>query len=175
MTCTSSPLPASLLPEFARLDASHVAALADLDESTNAHPWTGKQWLDSLQQHDCFGLWNHGQLAGFIVCMATLDEAEVLLLAINPALQNQGLGGQLLHYAETTLAREGICQLFLEVRRSNSGARTFYARHGWQETGCRKNYYPCDLQSEAGEHITREDAILCSKQLRHQACNGAVA
>ncbi|QLI80461.1 ribosomal protein S18-alanine N-acetyltransferase [Chitinibacter fontanus] len=173
MNCTSNTRPAPLLPKFARLDASHVAALADLDESTNAHPWTGKQWLDSLQQHDCFGLWNNGQLAGFIVCMATLDEAEVLLLAITPTLQSHGLGAQLLHYAETTLAREGIRQLFLEVRRSNTGARSFYARHGWQEAGCRKNYYPCDIETDAGEHITREDAILCSKQLTHPANNGA--
>ncbi|WP_410498825.1 ribosomal protein S18-alanine N-acetyltransferase [Chitinibacter sp. S2-10] len=152
-------------PSFSRLSDIHVAALAELDDATNPHPWSGKQWLDSLSQHECFGVWqvqgNEATLAGFIVCMATLDEAEILLIAVAPQHQRQGLGTQLLQYAETTLAREGVQKLFLEVRDSNVSARAFYCAHGWQETGRRKNYYRCE--PENGQN--REDAILCSKTL----------
>ncbi|WP_373974956.1 ribosomal protein S18-alanine N-acetyltransferase [Chitinibacter sp. SCUT-21] len=152
-------------PVFARLNTSHVAALADLDEETNPHPWTGKQWLDSLQQHDCFGLWLTDQLIGFAVCMATLDEAEILLIAVRPALQGTGLGAQLLQHTEAELASEGVKQLFLEVRQSNERARAFYRRHGWQENGRRKNYYPCEITLDDGQLKTREDAIMCGKTL----------
>ncbi|QLG87109.1 ribosomal protein S18-alanine N-acetyltransferase [Chitinibacter bivalviorum] len=150
---------------FSRLSAADVAALADLDEETNPHPWTGKQWLDSLEQHECFGAWQGEHLSGFIVCMATLDEAEVLLIAVAPQYQRQNIGSKLLAYAEATLVREGVQQLFLEVRHSNQGARAFYRQHGWQENGVRKNYYPCEHRTEDGQLISREDAIICGKIL----------
>jgi ribosomal-protein-alanine N-acetyltransferase len=162
MNCAHIALPTRL----ARLETQHIAELADLDESTNPHPWTGKQWLDSLEQHDCFGIWNAERLAGFVVCMVTLDEAEILLIAITPELQGQGWGSQLLHYVENTLASEGITQVYLEVRESNTQARAFYQRHGWSEAGRRKNYYPCDITLENGQHRNREDAINCSKSIQ---------
>ncbi|WP_157670375.1 ribosomal protein S18-alanine N-acetyltransferase [Chitinibacter sp. GC72] len=163
-------------PRFARLETRHVAELADLDESTNPHPWNGKQWLDSLEQHTCLGVWLDDTLAGFSVSMATLDEAELLLIAIAPQWQGQGWGAQLLHYTESTLASEGIAQLFLEVRESNQGARAFYQRHGWHENGRRKNYYPCaprDIKQENSAQLSREDAILCAKNLCATTLNGA--
>ncbi|WP_051259136.1 ribosomal protein S18-alanine N-acetyltransferase [Chitinibacter tainanensis] len=150
---------------IARLSAAHVAPLADLDGETNPHPWTGKQWLDSLSHHDCFGLWQGEQLLGFAVAMATLDEAEILLIAIHPERQGQGLGRQLLLAVERELANEGVRQLFLEVRDSNQSARGFYQSLGWQESGRRKNYYPCLPSSSDSQSSLREDAILCSKAL----------
>ena len=48
--------------------------------------------------------------------------------------------------------------IWLEVRLSNARARAIYARHGFQEVGQRKNYYP----SAEGP---REHAVLMSLKL----------
>ena len=48
--------------------------------------------------------------------------------------------------------------VWLEVRQSNIGARALYARHGFVQVGCRRNYDPADLQQ-------REDAVVMRRKL----------
>ncbi|MBM5571058.1 MULTISPECIES: ribosomal protein S18-alanine N-acetyltransferase [Deefgea] len=134
------------------LTTHHLSDLIELDEATNPHPWTGKQWVDSLENHTCYGWWQGGSLVGFAVCMITLDEAELLLIAISPSLQRKRLGSQLLQAVLQELRVQGVQQLFLEVRESNTAACEFYRRHLFTQSGRRKGYYPTTT--------SREDALL---------------
>ncbi len=133
-------------------------ALLTLDTATNPHPWTAAQWQDSLAQHLCLGLEDHGILAGMAVAMLLPDEAELLLIAIDPARQGQGLGQTLLTALRTELVARKREKLFLEVRASNLRAQHFYKAAGLSEIGRRKNYYP----TAQG----REDALLLAGALR---------
>lgn len=137
---------------FKLLSLHHLADVIELDEETNPHPWTGKQWVDSLENHTCYGLWQGDALLGFAVCMITLDEAELLLIAIAPHLQRQKLGSQLIQSVLLELRGQGVQKLFLEVRESNRAACEFYLRHQFEQAGRRKGYYPA--------HDGREDALL---------------
>lgn len=134
------------------LTTQNLADVIELDEATNPHPWTGKQWVDSLENHTCYGLWLGEQLLGFAVCMITLDEAELLLIAIAPEFQRKQLGSQLIQGVLTELAAQGVLKLFLEVRESNDAACGFYLRHQFEQAGRRKGYYPTSFG--------REDALL---------------
>jgi ribosomal-protein-alanine N-acetyltransferase len=49
----------------------------------------------------------------------------------------------------------GVRRVFLEVRESNAGARSFYARLEFAEAGRRRNYYRDPM----------EDALLLSRTL----------
>lgn len=137
--------------------ATDLDALLALDAATNPHPWDRLQWQDSLARHRCLGLEDAGKLAGFIVALPLPDEAELLLIAINPSRQRQGLGRQLLAGLCMSLLSEGKERLLLEVRESNLRARQFYATAGFAGIGRRKNYYPC----EQG----REDALIYALDL----------
>ncbi len=132
-------------------------ALLALDAATNPHPWTAAQWQDSLVQHLCLGLEDNGVLAGLAVAMLLPDEAELLLIAVDPARQGHGLGRQLLTTLRTELAAGKRKKLVLEVRASNLSAQQFYAAAGLSEIGRRKNYYP----TAEG----REDALLLAGAL----------
>lgn len=132
-------------------------ALLALDGATNPHPWTAAQWQDSLAQHLCLGLEYHGILAGLAVAMLLPDEAELLLIAVDPARQGHGLGRELLAALRTELAAQQRVNLFLEVRASNLRAQQFYAAAGLREIGRRKNYYPTTNG--------REDALLLAGAL----------
>ncbi|WP_051534602.1 ribosomal protein S18-alanine N-acetyltransferase [Deefgea rivuli] len=134
------------------LSTQHLSDVIELDEATNPHPWTGKQWVDSLENHTCYGLWQGEQLLGFAVCMITLDEAELLLIAIAPEFQRKQRGSQLIQGVLTELAAQGVLKLFLEVRESNDAACGFYLRHQFEQAGRRKGYYSTS--------IGREDALL---------------
>lgn len=143
------------------LTLHHLADVIELDEETNPHPWTGKQWVDSLENHTCYGLWQGEGLMGFAVCMITLDEAELLLIAIAPEFQRQKLGSQLIQSILQDLRARGVLKLFLEVRESNEAACEFYLRHRFEQAGRRKAYYSTSLG--------REDALLYTHPVMESA------
>jgi ribosomal protein S18 acetylase RimI-like enzyme len=61
----------------------------------------------------------------------------VNVLAIDPARRGQGLGGRLLAHADAEAARSGCDGTSLIVANTNTGARRFYARHGYAERSSR--------------------------------------
>ncbi len=129
-----------------------LASLLALDAATHPHPWTAAQWNDSLADHLCLGLDISGKLTGFAVALPLPDEAELLLIAVEP--QGHGHGRQLLQALNDELRLRSLNRLLLEVRESNARARRFYAAAGFAEIGRRKNYYPATNG--------REDALIYS-------------
>lgn len=74
----------------------------------------------------------HGaEIAGFIDWSRDFIDA----LHVSPHFQGQGIGGQLLRYAEAAMAAAGHAQTRLETDTFNQQARGFYLSHGYQETG----------------------------------------
>ena len=105
-----------------------------------------------------------GTRAGEIVhvCQAflsiTLDEAHILNLSVEPSLQGNGLGSQMLVHLIEDAREQGARQMFLEVRESNPAAIQMYINQGFNEVGRRRHYYPT---------VTgREDALVFGLQLR---------
>lgn len=74
-------------------------------------------------------VYDDGVVKGF----ARLDGTEIKKLFVEPVLQNQGIGAQLLEYA--IQEHRASCLWALE---KNVRAVKFYARHGFQPTGEKK-------------------------------------
>ncbi|MDH5560232.1 MAG: ribosomal protein S18-alanine N-acetyltransferase [Deltaproteobacteria bacterium] len=82
-----------------------------------------------------------GRLIAFLLFTQTLDEAEILKIAVKSQLRNRGFGGRLLDRLLEQLRIEGIKRLFLEVRQDNLSAVGFYLRHRFLQYARRKKYY----------------------------------
>lgn len=80
------------------------------------------------------------QVAGFALTRCVLDEEELLLLAVDPALHRQGIGGRLLRRVIADARERGISRLFLEMRDGNNAAG-LYAAAGFAQVGRRSAYY----------------------------------
>lgn len=80
-------------------------------------------------------------IAGFIMCRAIADEAEVLTLATAPAHRRRGIGRCLLETAARAVADRGAARLFLEVAADNPGAIALYEGYGFEQVGVRSGYY----------------------------------
>ncbi len=78
--------------------------------------------------------------AGFAMTRRVIDEAELLLLAVDPAHRRHGLGSALLRAVIADVAASGCAKLHLEVRAGNSAVR-LYSEHGFHKTGERRGYY----------------------------------
>ncbi|MRW88029.1 ribosomal-protein-alanine N-acetyltransferase [Pseudoduganella sp. FT26W] len=134
---------------------------ADLDEvfaleqSVYPHPWTMANFQDSL--NSSYEAWvlrdRDGDLLGYFLLMAIVDEAHLLNVAVSAEKQGQGLGRFLLNQSAACARGLGMESVLLEVRPSNTRALEIYERYGFKQIGRRKGYYPAANQQ-------REDAIV---------------
>jgi ribosomal-protein-alanine acetyltransferase len=95
------------------------------------------------------------QLAGAVASREAGGEAEILNLAVSAGWRRRGIGRRLMQTALEAAIAGGVRRVFLEVRESNAGARSFYARLEFAEAGRRRNYYRDPM----------EDALLLSRTL----------
>lgn len=137
------------------MQAADVEVVAKIEKSVQSHPWTLKQFEDAVTAYQSTVIEMQGQVAGFCILQPVLDEANLLLMAIDPAQQGQGLGYQLLE-ASVAMLKNNPVQIFLEVRESNQAAIKLYEKSGFHQIDLRKNYYP-------NSNGSREHAIIMVK------------
>lgn len=104
-----------------------------------AERWTPAALGLCLAQPGVFGFVDPE--GGMVLARLAADEAEILTLAVAPALRRQGRGRALLGAAMARAAAAGAAALLLEVSSENGGARALYAAAGFREVGRRRRYY----------------------------------
>lgn len=137
------------------MNASDVAVVAEIENLVQSHPWTKKQFEDSVNTYQVTVIEQLGQVVGFCILQPVLDEANLLLMAVHPSQQGKGMGYQLLEASLAMLKNDPV-QVFLEVRESNIAAIKLYEKSDFHQIDMRKNYYP---QADG----SREHAIIMVK------------
>lgn len=144
--------------EFYPMNEHDLDAVAALEASIQAFPWSRGNFADSLQAgHSVWVCRLGGDLIGFSVIMCVLDEAHLLNLGVCKPWQGQGYGARLLRHVMQGAKQHGANKLFLEVRPSNTQAVALYRHFGFNQIGLRRAYY----QAAVG----REDALVFAKEL----------
>ena len=92
-----------------------------------------------LEMSSSFGLLD--EAGGLVMWRVAADEAELLTLAVDPALRRQRIGTALLQGAMERAQEQGAVQMFLEVSVANEAARALYARADFVQVGRRAGYY----------------------------------
>ena len=104
--------------------------------------WTPGQTLATfaLPGYAIRGLWKDGALVAFAMTRTILGESELLLFAVDPAQQGQGIGRALVDdWIEISRIAE-VERLFLEVR-SDNPAQHLYTAMGFAWLATRPHYY----------------------------------
>lgn len=94
-------------------------------------------------------------LLGFLVAQHVAGEWELENLVVALTMRRKGVGTHLLDALIAAARETSSRSVYLEVRESNTAARSFYERAGFEQTGRRKSYYNNPL----------EDAILYRRVL----------
>ncbi|QIO09641.1 ribosomal protein S18-alanine N-acetyltransferase [Acinetobacter lanii] len=118
-----------------------VDTVARIEQKVQSHPWTIGQFNDSVESYQSTVIEHQGEVVGFCILQPVVDEANLLLMAIDPKMQGQGLGFRLLE-ASIELLKNNPVQIFLEVRESNLAAIGLYEKAGFHQIDIRRNYYP---------------------------------
>lgn len=160
------------LPSFQPLEVrfdpmtpARLPAVLRVEQSAYLHPWSERNFLDSLlagyqAQLLVAGSAESPELLGYFVAMKGLDEVHLLNITVAPALQRQGWARVLLEALSVWSRGQGAQWLWLEVRVSNTRARSVYESHGFKQVGTRRRYYPASPGQPQGE-----DAIVMSLAL----------
>ena len=123
------------------MQIADVDAVTQIENLVQSHPWTKKQFIESVTSYQSTVYEEDGQVVGFCILQPVLDEANLLLMAVHPSKQGQGIGFKLLDHSLNVLKNNPI-HIFLEVRESNLSAIALYEKSGFHQIDLRKNYYP---------------------------------
>lgn len=133
-------------PTIAPLVPAHAPACAAIHAAGFARGWSPTDIESLIADRGVVGdgLFLGGDQKrpkGFVLSRAVLDEAEILTIALEPAIRGRGFSRVLLERHLEALRREGVARLHLEVDEANAPARALYARFGFAQVGRREGYY----------------------------------
>ncbi len=119
-----------------------VALMRDSFDARYGEAWNAAQCMGMLALP---GAWLtiaecDGQAIGFALARATLDDGELLLIAIHPQARGMGAGRSLLRAVLAEASGRGVMRFNLEVRANNSAVR-LYLSEGFEKIGQRRDYY----------------------------------
>ena len=145
--------------DYAPMTLADLGEVVALEQSVYPHPWTRGNFVDSLDAgYHAWVLRGAGELAGYFLLMAAVDEAHLLNVSVAAKCQSQGVGHYLLDKVAACARGLGAESVLLEVRPSNLRALHVYQRYGYGDIGRRKAYYPA-------HNGQREDAIVMRYRL----------
>ncbi len=138
------------------MKACHVSQIAQLEKRCFTDPWSEKSIASELENP--LSLWlvavDGGQLIGYVGSQTVLGETDMMNLAVAPEARRHGTGRSLVLALVNALTEKGSHSLMLEVRVSNTPARTLYESLGFSQVGRRPKYYV----------NPREDALILRKE-----------
>ena len=126
--------------EFLKMDASHVEAVAKIEQICFSDPWS----LNSVKGEltNSLSLWivavDGDRVVGYVGSQTVQEEADMMNLAVLPEYRRQGVAGRLIR---ELIANLDAKSLTLEVRQSNLPAISLYEKMGFIQVGLRPNYY----------------------------------
>ena len=90
-------------------------------------------------------------ICGFVISRQAADEEELLMIAVSPDCQGQGVGYLLLEHMLRAARTHQVASVFLEMRADNP-AEKLYTKFGFNRIGLRKAYY-------TGPNMEKFDAV----------------
>ena len=130
---------------FGRLEMRDVAACAKIAE-TAPDTWSFDDLAAAVRDETrraFVAREAHGAPVAFAVFCVALGggTADLQLVAVSPERRKKGVAGMLLRHCFSAQAREGIGQVLLELRCSNTAAARLYASLGFKELARRPGMY----------------------------------
>jgi [ribosomal protein S18]-alanine N-acetyltransferase len=146
-----------IVPDTRPLAAGRALDCAAIHARSFAYPW-GANEIEHLVTEpnvvaDAAQDAKSAKLYGFILSRLAVDEAEILTIAVDPALRRRGIAKCLLGAHLGRLQSTGVKALFLEVDEQNAAARALYHHFGFEMVGRRPGYYPA-------RETTRTNALI---------------
>jgi len=125
------------------LDSSWIDAVFELEQACSQNPWSRNVLSRELERSFSLrpGVSLNGQLIAQSFSYLVKDELHILNISVSPEYQGLGLGKMLMRHILELAEKKGAVIGTLEVRESNTVARSLYEGLEFKHVGTRKSYY----------------------------------
>lgn len=129
---------------FRRMTLEDIPNVMVIEHEAFTLPWTETAFRNELT-NNLFARYMvmeyEGNPIGYAGMWTIVDEAHVTNIAILKAYRGRKLGDRLLDELMNAASTIGMLRMTLEVRVSNTVARSLYEKKGFTSAGLRKGYY----------------------------------
>ncbi len=140
-----------------RLEMNDLEQTARLEQECFSEPWSYSLLASGIHsRYDVYYVFEQEErILGYANLRILAGEAEIQRIAVHPDYRGLGIGRKLMDTMVTyaTESRAGVIRL--EVRESNTAARSLYESYGFVTEAVRKAYY----------HNPAEDALMMIRAL----------
>ncbi len=118
-------------------------SIASLEKDSFSEPWSYEQICDEIKKNDVVFLTakKDGAVLGYISGQMILDEFYISNIAVDVNFRKIGIASRLLERLIEIVKSKNAAFITLEVRESNSAARSLYEKFDFINLGVRKNFY----------------------------------
>ena len=129
----------------------------EIERENFSVPWTENGFFTFLFRQDALFLVavENEEILGYIGILMVPDDGDITNVAVKKSRQGEGIGKLLIEGMIEASGKQGVRNIFLEVRKSNAPAIHLYEKYGFVTEGVRKNYY--DLPKEDALVMKRTD------------------
>ena len=143
---------------FRRMDVGDIEEVMAVENQVYQYPWTEGIFNDCIRVgYECWLAEVNNGIVAHAVSSIAAGESHILNISVKPDYQGQGIGKAFIEFLVQLAKDKQATVIMLEVRPSNAAAIRCYDATGFNEIGCRKDYYPAP--------DGREDALLYARQI----------
>jgi [ribosomal protein S18]-alanine N-acetyltransferase len=132
-----------------KMEEKDIRQVHEIDKMSFSLPWPERSFRFELTENPSTRLWvaeahkddGSSEVVGLLVMWIIIDEGHIGTFAVHPDYRRLGIGRKLLARSLLEASKEGLVQVFLEVRRSNSAAIRLYEELDFKVDGIRARYY----------------------------------
>ena len=143
-------------PRLRPMRETDLPQIMRIERRAYTFPWPESHFRLCLRTRtDCVVLAADDVIEGYGVMAMEQGRAHIMNVCVRVEAQGRGLGTRIMRHLLRLARRRGAGAAFLEVRPSNTTARTFYQRMGFGDSGIRNAYYPARRGRENAVIMTR--------------------
>ena len=115
----------------------------EIENQSFAAPWSRDSYLDlaPLDTISFYVVKDGDKVIGYMLYQTWEEEMELHTIAVTLKSRRHGIGEQMIKFMMEDASSRGVKRIFLQVRPSNTPARTLYSKFEFQIVGMRPRYY----------------------------------
>lgn len=143
---------------YRRMEIDDIDTVMQVETNVYTYPWTKGIFKDCIRVgYDCWLALVDDSIVAHAVISVAAGESHILNISVAEEQQGRGIGKQFIEFLVDIAKNKQASMIMLEVRPSNVAAINCYNATGFNEIGCRKDYYPAPNG--------REDALLFAREI----------
>ncbi len=142
------------------MEIKDLEEIMEIEKAAFSTPWTRNSFEKEIRENmlaKYIVAEVEGKVVGYVGIWLIIDEGHITNIAVSKDYRGMGIGKFLMMGMIDFCKKQGIHNMTLEVRASNTVAQNLYRKMGFLDCGIRPNYY-------ADDH---EDAVIMWKTIEN--------